>query len=186
VYRCACDGSGLQAIVKRDQADCDVMSWCVGIAVFPSRGKFYWTQKGPSKGGKGRMFYADISRLVGDSRSDITCILDNLPESIDLHINEKNDKLYWTDRGEIPHGNSLNSISLDAAGIAVKDSTLGPRPQILCRQFKKAIKLALNSENDGIFITDLKKFVYYYNITNKQKHMIYKNKHQTFTGIVLV
>ncbi|SPJ90374.1 related to 3-hydroxyacyl-CoA dehydrogenase [Fusarium torulosum] len=186
VYRCAYDGSELQAIVKRDQADCDVMSWRVGIAVFPSRGKFYWTQKGPSKGGKGRIFCADISGPVGNSRSDITCILDNLPEPIDLHIDEKNDKLYWTDRGEIPHDNSLNSISLNAAGLAVKDSTLGPRPQILCRRFKEAIGLALDSENGGVFVTDLGGFVYCYDIASGQKHVVYENEHRAFTGIVLV
>ncbi|KAJ4249792.1 hypothetical protein NW762_012134 [Fusarium torreyae] len=182
VYRCNYDGTGLQAIVKRDDVDGDVMSWCVGVAVSPARGKFYWTQKGPSKGGKGRIFCADINGRVGSSRSDIICLLDNLPEPIDLHIDEEGDKLYWTDRGEIPRGNSLNSIALDAAGLALGDS----RPQILCRRFKEAIGLVVDSKRGQVFVTDLGGFIYSYDIVTGQKRVVYTNEDMAFTGIVLI
>ncbi|KAM0548779.1 hypothetical protein ACHAPJ_009775 [Fusarium lateritium] len=182
VYRCDYDGTGLQAIVKRDHADGDVLDWCVGIAVSPARGKFYWTQKGPSKGGKGRIFCADINGLAAISRSDITCLLDNLPEPIDLHIDEKNDKLYWTDRGEVPHGNSLNSISLNAAGLALENSG----PQILCRRFKEAIGLAVDSDRGQVFVADLGGFIYSYDIVTGRKRVVYTNEDMAFTGITLV
>lgn len=33
---------------------------CVGVCIDSNAGKFYWTQKGPSKGGEGRIFRANI------------------------------------------------------------------------------------------------------------------------------
>jgi hypothetical protein len=75
------------------------------------RGKFYWTQKGPSKAGKGRIFRANLDIPSGETpwdRSDIELLFDHLPEPIDLEIDTDENRLYWTDRGEYPRGNSLN------------------------------------------------------------------------------
>ncbi|KAF5020293.1 hypothetical protein F66182_7669 [Fusarium sp. NRRL 66182] len=193
VYRCAYDGSELQAIVKTKQTDtgdadeADVLNWCVGVAFSPSRGKLYWTQKGPSKGGHGRIFCADIDGPEGSSRN-ITCILDNLPEPIDLDIDEGNSKLYWTDRGEIPRGNSLNSISLDATGLPLpKDSaSSGTGPQILSRRFKEAIGLKMDVVNQKIYVTDLGGFIYCYDLATGEKHVVCTDEHRAFTGIALL
>jgi hypothetical protein len=40
---------------RRDQT-----RWCVGITIDPKLGKIYWTQKGPTKGGLGRLCRANI------------------------------------------------------------------------------------------------------------------------------
>lgn len=84
---------------------------CVGITVDPKNKKFYWTQKGPSKAGKGRIFRADIDIPAGETastRTDIELIFENLPEPIDLELDTGTQLLYWTDRGEYPFGNTVN------------------------------------------------------------------------------
>lgn len=60
----------------------DQTRWCVGISVDAKRGKFYWTQKGPSKGGQGRIFRANINMPDGQdaaTRDDIETLFENLP-----------------------------------------------------------------------------------------------------------
>src|SRR5215472_6849666 len=57
VMRSNLDGSKIETLVDSSQGDArpgrDQTKWCVGITVDPDRGKFYWTQKGPEKGGRG-------------------------------------------------------------------------------------------------------------------------------------
>ncbi|MCP1909526.1 hypothetical protein J2R96_002006 [Bradyrhizobium elkanii] len=76
--------------------------WCVGIALDPATRKIYWTQKGPPKGGLGRIFRASLDVPEGDSaatRYDIELLFDKLPEPIDLAFDSENRVMYWTDRG---------------------------------------------------------------------------------------
>lgn len=120
VFRCNYDGSELEAIIKtgdwETEGSEDQTKWCVGITVSHKYGKFYWTQKGYSKSGKGRIFCANIDMPAGETaetRSDVQLLLGSLPEPIDLDVDEHNDQLYWTDRGELPFGNSVNRASLD-------------------------------------------------------------------------
>jgi len=129
----------------------DKTLWCVGIAVAPREGKFYWTQKGPSKGCQGKILRASINMPPGTdatTRKDIECLLSKLPEPIDLEIDEDGRAMYWTDRGELPEGNSLNRMSLDEAG------QYGNH-QILARNLHEAIGLAIDKTNRHIYATDL-------------------------------
>ncbi len=67
----------------------DQTKWCVGIAVDAAGGHIYWTQKGPEKAGKGRLFRAGIDIPAGEtprSRSDIEILYESLPEPIDLDL----------------------------------------------------------------------------------------------------
>ena len=87
----------------------------MGVCVDAKHGKFYWTQKGSSKAGKGRIFRANIAMPSGESassRSDVETLFERLPEPIDLDIDPDEELLYWTDRGEYPLGNSLNRASV--------------------------------------------------------------------------
>ncbi|KAJ5051628.1 uncharacterized protein L3040_001403 [Drepanopeziza brunnea f. sp. 'multigermtubi'] len=57
-----------------------------------------------SKGGKGRIFRANIEIPRGQdasNRSDIELLFPGLPEQIDLEIDEDSQTLFWTDRGAI-------------------------------------------------------------------------------------
>ncbi|KAH7154607.1 hypothetical protein DER46DRAFT_613318 [Fusarium sp. MPI-SDFR-AT-0072] len=121
IMRCNFDGSELEILIQT--GDCQVDAhmldptrWCVGITVSPSTGKFYWTQKGPSKGGKGRILQAKIDFQPGEdaeSRTDIEVLFQGLPEPIDLEVDENENVLYWTDRGELPDGNTINRAKLN-------------------------------------------------------------------------
>ena len=126
----------------------DRMSECVGVAVDASAGHLYWTQKGPSKGGRGRIFRAGLSVPDGESanrRTDIEVLWEGLPEPIDLEIHDGD--LYWTDRGAPPLGNTLNRAPLPAIGQS------GRTPEILADGFREAVGLAVDSE--AVYVSDL-------------------------------
>lgn len=192
VIRCNFDGTEFEVLIQAGDPYAldagDVMKWCVGIAVAPSLGKFYWTQKGPSKGGKGRIFCANISTPEGKSastRDDIRCILSNLPEPIDLEIDEEARALYWTDRGEIPFGNSLNRLHLDHFGLPLPHkSRLGY--DILNRNLNEAIGLKLDLPNNSIYLTDLGGNLYRCDRDGKNRIKLLSDEKRALTGLALV
>ncbi|KAL2694921.1 hypothetical protein Neosp_001510 [[Neocosmospora] mangrovei] len=188
VYRCNYDGSALETLVdnakscSEESKQADVLDWCVGVAVSPSHGKFYWTQKGPSKGGKGRIFCAEM-----DNPGNVACIMDGLPEPIDLEVDEAGSKLYWTDRGEIPSGNALFMVPLDDTGLPAPMGTASSiKPQLLTKNFNEAIGLKLDVKNNRIFVTDLGGRIYSCDIETGKKRVIYADHNRAFTGIVVL
>ncbi|MFG3097717.1 hypothetical protein [Streptomyces sp. NPDC048202] len=143
------DGTGLTDLVV-NPADQGIMGECVGVAVDPARGHLYWTQKGPAKGGEGRILRAGLEIPTGQTaanRSDIEVLWSELPEPIDLHIVD--DWLYWTDRGAPPNGNTLNRAPLPSAG------ERGSAPEILAHGFQEAIGLAVDGEAGIAYVSDL-------------------------------
>lgn len=160
VMRSNLDGSKIETLVDTSQGDArpgpDTTKWCVGITVDPERGQIYWTQKGPTKGGLGRLLRANIDIPKGESatnRTDIEVLFEGLPEPIDLELDRTNRILYWTDRGDPPRGNTVNRISIDAK----------PRqeaPEILITHLMEGIGIALDVPGDRMFVTDLAGSVY--------------------------
>ncbi|KAK4461897.1 hypothetical protein QBC42DRAFT_287012 [Cladorrhinum samala] len=154
VFRCNADGSELETLIRNGDWTLgfqDQTKWCVGIALAPDEGKFYWTQKGPSKGQKGRIFRANIQTRPGhdvSNRDDVECLFDGLPEPIDLEVDEEGKAMYWTDRGELPDGNSLNRAEMGP------DGKYGNH-KILARNLHEGIGLALDKKNRHIYATDL-------------------------------
>jgi hypothetical protein len=143
------DGTGLTDLVVNTR-DGSRMQECVGVTVDPVRGHLYWTQKGPAKGGEGRIFRAGLhlpSEETASDRTDIEVLWDHLPEPIDLEIH--GDWLYWTDRGAPPNGNTLNRAPVPASG--------GKRahPEILADGFREAIGLAVDGEAGVVYVSDL-------------------------------
>ncbi|KAL7918696.1 hypothetical protein ACQKWADRAFT_330487 [Trichoderma austrokoningii] len=193
VFRCNFDGSDLELLIKTGDAENpedkeDNTKWCVGIAVAPKLGKFYWTQKGVSKGNKGRIFSANIATPAGQSvqsRDDVVCLLNGLPEPIDLEVDEETNILYWTDRGELPFGNSLNKAQLNRAGLLEKSTS--PRGyEILTKHFKEAIGLKLDTKNGHIYVADLCGSIYQCDFDGKNKKVIHTDDYRAFTGISLL
>ncbi|CAI7669777.1 unnamed protein product [Penicillium pancosmium] len=192
VYRCNFDGSQLEKIVQAGNPNnpkeaADARNWCVGITVAPKLGKFYWTQKGPSKSGQGRIFCANILLPEDqslDSRTDVECIVDGLPEPIDLEVDEESCLLYWTDRGEIPYGNSLNRLQLGKSGSGLGIST-GNTRKVLARHFNEAIGLKLDTKNNTIYVTDLGGNIYRCDLNGDNKSVLYSDEFRAFTGIAL-
>ena len=155
VMRCNLDGSKIETLVDSSGGDArpgpDQTKWCVGITVDPEHGKIYWTQKGPTKANRGRIFRANMEISKGETpanRSDIEVLFDKLPEPIDLELDLENRVLYWTDRGDPPHGNTVNRASMDAKpGEAA--------PEILVTHLMEGIGIALDFKGNRMFFTDL-------------------------------
>jgi sugar lactone lactonase YvrE len=160
VMRCDLDGSNVETLVQAGRGDDDrrdQTTWCVGVAVDPGGGHLYWTQKGPSDAGLGRIMRAGIDLPAGETaagRSDIEVLFEDLPEPIDLEVDVAAGKLYWTDRGDPPRGNTVNRAPLRA--------TNGRRepPEILWTHLMEGIGIALDPSGERMFVTDLGGSVY--------------------------
>jgi hypothetical protein len=160
VMRANLDGSGVETLVQTGSTEADRLDasrWCVGIALDHERGQIYWTQKGPTNAGKGRILRAGIEIPRGETaanRSDIEVLYDGLPEPIDLEIDHAKRTLYWTDRGDPPLGNTVNRAPLD------RGRNGRAAPEIVFRDLMEGIGIALDPARERMFITDLGGSVY--------------------------
>jgi hypothetical protein len=158
VMRCNLDGSNIETLVETGHGDADrsdAKKWCVGIAVDSERGQIYWTQKGPDKGGQGRIFRAGTEISEGQTavnRTDIEVLFHDLPEPIDLDLNNR--MMYWTDRGDPPRGNTVNRAPMDG------DPKKPQAPKILLTHLMEGIGIALDLKGERMFLTDLAGSVY--------------------------
>ena len=174
VMRCNLDGSDIEVLVQTgltDQDRADASRWCVGIGVDPKRGKIYWTQKGPSKGGRGRIFRANIdvpATETPDRRSDIELLLDHLPEPIDIQLGDEGKVLYWSDRGDPPYGNTINRAYIG-------DGAKTPERKIIVRKMHEAIGLTLDQSSGCMYMTDLAGAVYRVNLDGSDERTILPN-----------
>jgi hypothetical protein len=173
VMRANLDGRNIETLVDTSHGDPrpgpDLTKWCVGIAVDPGRGQIYWTQKGPEKGGLGRLFRASIAIPNGENavnRSDIEVLYEGLPEPIDLELDLKNRLLYWTDRGDPPRGNTVNRAPMDA------DSKTRPSPEILYQHLMEGIGIAIDFKGGRMFVTDLAGSVYVARLDGSEKRTL--------------
>jgi len=190
VVRCDYDGGNLEVLIRNGDWKAEGTGiqdkWCVGIAVSPKRGKFYWTQKGPSKSGLGRIFCADINGPSKVDRTDIQLVLDKLPEPIDLEVDEKSDSIYWTDRGELPFGNTVNKALLDPVTGMVNPGDDGKSYRILHSHFNETIGLKLDPEAGCVYVTDLGGTVYRCNLDGSKKEKVFTQENAAFTGIAVL
>ncbi|HEX3378317.1 MAG TPA: hypothetical protein VHU21_00755 [Paraburkholderia sp.] len=154
VMRARMDGSEVTELVRTGnfpEHTGDATRHCVGIALDKPNGHIYWTQKGPPDAGEGRIFRASIDLPAGaepDARPDLECLLDGLPEPIDLDIDHRDGVLYWTDRGDDTHdGNTLNRAKITTSGLADHE--------VLARELKEGIGVSLDRRGRRAFVTDL-------------------------------
>nr|WTB28899.1 3-hydroxyacyl-CoA dehydrogenase [Streptomyces sp. NBC_00830] len=159
VMRCDLDGLNVETLVQTGQGEDDRRDetrWCVGVAVDPVGGHLYWTQKGPSDAGLGKILRAGIDLPAGEraaDRGDIEVLFEGLPEPIDLELELAERMLYWTDRGDPPRGNSVNRSPMNPPD--------GRRmPEILLTHLMEGIGLALDPDNGRMYVTDLAGNVY--------------------------
>ncbi|KAI0381335.1 3-hydroxyacyl-CoA dehydrogenase [Hypomontagnella monticulosa] len=197
IFRCNFDGSDLEVLIQsgsleKENEKNDKTRWCVGIAVSPRTGKIYWTQKGPSKGFQGQLFRANMEFPPGQqagTRDDIELLLENLPEPINLDIDEANNTIYWTDRGELPLGNTINRVSLDKVEpIRERNASSIPwlegKYEILVRNLHEAIGIKLDLNNRHIYATDLGGGVYRFDMNGENKKKLYEDG-SAYTGITI-
>ncbi|KAM3538805.1 hypothetical protein ARSEF1564_008282 [Beauveria bassiana] len=195
VHRSNFDGSDFETVIetgdfRNPEHQGDATRWCVGVFVSPATGKFYWTQKGPSKGNKGRILRANIDFRSGETaknRTDIETLLTKLPEPIDLDMDEERGYLYWTDRGELPLGNSINRAKLDGME-PLQDSSARSLPgknyELLVRNLHEAIGIKLDLRNGHLYTTDLGGAVYRFNLDGGDRKRLYEGQ-GAFAGIAL-
>lgn len=124
---------------------------CVGVAVDEVNGYLYWTQKGASDGGDGRILRTSLDIPPGEraDNRDIEVLWSGLPEPIDLELDLDAGVVYWTDRGAPPTGNTLNRADIPGRGQA------GGDVEIVSADFREAIGLALDPDAGVVYVSDL-------------------------------
>ena len=165
VMRANLDGSKIETLIDTSRGDprpgADPTKWCVGIAVDADAGKLYWSQKGDDNAGQGSILRANLDIPRGQTpsnRMDIELLYDKLPEPIDLDLDLGSRRLYWTDRGDPPRGNTVNRAPLDAPQAG------RPAPEIVFTHLMEGIGLALDTKHGRMFITDFGGSVYSANL----------------------
>lgn len=168
----------------------NALNWCVGIAISLATRTLYWTQKGGSKSDHGRIFTAGLDMPAGctaETRDDVRCIAYGLPEPIDLALDATHARLYWTDRGELPWGNSLNRIDLGDDGLPVlKPAEVVPRTTVVARGFHEAIGLAVDADREEVWVADLGGAVYVCGLDGGRKRTVVREEGRAFTGLAVV
>ncbi|KAJ5432323.1 3-hydroxyacyl-CoA dehydrogenase-like protein LAM1 [Penicillium daleae] len=186
IHRVCYDGSNHEIVMQR-RATADMKLgeqmrlWCVGIALDEEHGHIYWTQRGPSKGGRGRIFRAGLDIPPGETaetRSDIECLFDGLPEPIDIEIDSDTQTLYWTDRGEHPMGCALYRAYVGGEQVDM-------HKVILARHFHEPIGLKLDRANNIMYVADLGGSLYSVGLDDGMKVELVRND-GCYTGITLV
>jgi hypothetical protein len=168
MMRCDVDGSQVETLVRTGAGDDDRRDetrWCVGVAVDTAGGWLYWSQKGPSDGGRGKILRAGLELPAGATaadRDDVELLFDGLPEPIDLELHLPTRTLYWTDRGDPPRGNTVNRAPMDGSH----------EPEILCTHLMEGIGIALDPPRDRMFMTDLAGSVYAAAMDGSGRHEI--------------
>jgi DNA-binding beta-propeller fold protein YncE len=173
VMRANLDGSEIETLVDTSQGDArpgrDARKWCVGIAVDHEGGKIYWTQKGPDNAGQGGIFRANLEIPKGEgpaNRTDIEVLFDGLPEPIDLDLDLRNRMIYWTDRGNPPHGNTVSRAPIYGR------SGNGRKQEILINDLMEGIGLSLDLEGGRMFFSDLGGSVYSAKLDGSEKRAL--------------
>jgi 3-hydroxyacyl-CoA dehydrogenase, C-terminal domain len=194
VSRCNFDGSNLETLIQTgDPANpshtTDPLRFCIGVTVDPAKQLFYWTQKGPSKAGKGRIFRAGMTIPANSTpatRPDIELLFSNLPECVDLEYEPHSQSLWWTDRGEHPGGNSLNVSYVGPHDSKPRNPELAVMPQrnILTRHLHEAIGLRLDTRNRCVYVCDLGGSVYCVGMDGRGKRVVWRSE-AAFTGIAV-
>ncbi|KAJ7749381.1 3-hydroxyacyl-CoA dehydrogenase-like protein [Mycena metata] len=186
IQRCKLDGSKLETLyisASTPEEHNDQRTWCVGITLDTQRGLLYWTQKGGSKGGSGRIFRANIDPPSGSdpaNRKDVEILFDGLPEPIDLEYHDG--FLYWTDRGDPPFGNSLNRADVSAP-LAPNAEPRGPsKAFVIAERFHETIGLTIDPVGKKIYVADLLGSLWVTELDGSHKAAILRDS-GNFTGI---
>ena len=189
VMRCNLDGSELETLYrtgdweKEPEKMKDGKNWPVGISVSKKLGKFFWTQKGQSKANEGRIFSANLQMPEGataDNRPDVETVMKDLPECIDLEMDDESGVLYWTDRGEIPFGNTLNKKQI-IGNAPDAEGKLGR--QIIAQGLGEGIGLCLDREKKCLYVGDMSGRLWRCSVDGGAKEKLYEGATHAYTGV---
>ncbi|MGI4879259.1 MAG: YncE family protein [Janthinobacterium lividum] len=181
VMRSRLDGSEVTVLVQSGATEedrHDRRRHCVGVAVDPQGGFLYWTQKGRPNGNEGRIFRASLDLPRGAdpaARVDVEVLFDALPEPIDLEWHAASSRLYWTDRGDPPLGNTLNRARIEAGVV--------PEREIVLSGLHEGIGLAIDHKGNRAFVSDLGGLVHVVRLDHPEDSCIVFSGHGPLTGI---
>lgn len=181
VMRARLNGSDLTVLVQTGTTEEDRRDrkrHCVGVAVDPEGGFLYWTQKGRPNGNEGRILRAALDLPRGAdpaARTDIEVLFDLLPEPIDLEWHAGSSRLYWTDRGDPPMGNTLNRAVI-APGMATER-------EVVLSGLHEGIGLAIDHRGNRAFVSDLGGYVHVVGLDQPEDSRIIFSGHGPLTGI---
>jgi hypothetical protein len=88
-------------------------------------------------------------RMPAD-RPDIEVLFEELPEPIDLELDLVHRVLYWTDRGNLPRGNTVSRTPIDG----------NLTQEIVLDHLMEGTGIALDVHGDRMFVTDLSGSIY--------------------------
>jgi len=189
VMRCNLDGSQLETLFQagdwktEPEKRADGTFWPVGVAVSKRLNKFFWTQKGHSKANEGRIFSASLTIPQGATpatRQDVEVVIGGLPECIDLEFDDDEGVLYWTDRGEIPLGNTLNKKHLIGEPHG-EEQLLGR--QIIAQGLGEGIGLRLDKQNKCLYVADMTGHLWKCSTEYGLKEKIFEGQTHAYTGV---
>lgn len=189
VFRCNLDGSQQEVLYQSGDWSTepekvkDATFWPVGITISKRLKKFFWTQKGNSKANEGRIFSAGLEIPAGASpaaRPDIETVVDGLPECIDLEFDDDEGVLYWTDRGEIPLGNTVNKKQIIGTPPEA-EKKLGR--QIIAQGLGEGIGLRLDKVNRCLYVADMGGHIWKCSTEYGLKEKLYEGPTHAYTGI---
>lgn len=106
-----------------------------------------------------------------------------LPEPSDLDLDLSARMIYWTDRGDAPRGNSVSRAPMDPPrGMAPAART---DQQIVMRDLKEGIGIALDVPGDRMYVTDLGGSIYSARLDGSDKKTLLTGQ-GSLTGIAFV
>lgn len=182
VMRSNFDGSMLETLITTgDLYDAshskDSVRWCVGVAI-SKIGIMFWSQRGPPRGNCGKILCLDLR----SSGARPQMIIDNLPEPIALAFDDTRNILYWTDRGELPYGNTLNELPIESLD-PLKVNREGH--QILAQNFNNPIGIAIDSIERKGYVADMGGGIYKCDLVAGGKEAIYRDEDCCFAGVAI-
>lgn len=189
VWRCNLDGTHQEVIYKtgdwekEPEKSADPTLWPVGVTISKKLNRFFWTQKGHSKAGEGRIFSAglDLPKDASpDNRPDVELVIKGLPECIDLEFDDETGYLYWTDRGEVPLGNTLNKKRIIGEAPAAEEP-LGR--QIIAQGLGEGIGLRLDRANSCLYVADISGHIWKCSTETGLKQKLFEGPTHAYTGL---
>lgn len=192
IRRCNLDGSDVEILYQsgkwQDEPEkkSDPTFWPVGITISKKLNKLLWTQKGHSKANEGRIFSANLDLPTGASplsRSDIEVVIDKLPECIDLEFDDEEGVLYWSDRGELPLGNTVNKKHIIGQAPAA-EKALGR--QIIAQGLGEGIGLRLDRASKSLYVADMSGRVWKVKTDGSAlKEKVFEGATHAYTGLAI-
>jgi DNA-binding beta-propeller fold protein YncE len=154
VMRSDLDGGQVETVYSAAEGNIarrDADNWCVGIAIDPAGGYFYWTQKGPDDAETGSIRRAPLVMAAGEDaahRTDVEILYQGLAAPVDLDLDREHGFLYWANRGD----DTINRAPIEVP--AGKTGATRDDREVVVPDVPQAIGVAIDHERSLIYYTD--------------------------------